>query len=432
MNIYLTALGCKLNQAEIESLARRVVDAGHTVVADPGSAEWAIINTCTVTHVADKKSRQLIRQLHRANPAMRIAVIGCYGEMSATEAARLAGVALVAPNRAKDEVLESLLALSASAPSESPVDPPPLLHTRALVKIQDGCDNRCSYCIVGIARGPQRSCPPEDVLAEVRRRLAEGYREVVLTGVNIGAYGRDSAADGPLPSGSGWSLARLVRLVLAESAVPRLRVSSIEPWDVTPELLDLWQDARLCRHLHLPMQSGCDATLRRMRRRNTCEELADVVRAARQRIAELALTTDIIVGFPGETDAEFAETLACVEQLAPARLHVFVYSRRPGTAADTLPDQVPPPVARTRSAALIALGRSLARSWHAGYLGREVEILCEQPRSTPAGLEWSGLTDNYMRVRLLHEGDLHNRLARVLCTSADAQGLRGTLVTAER
>ncbi len=340
MNIYLTALGCKLNQAEIEALARAVVARGHSVVARPAQAEWAIVNTCTVTHVADKKSRQLIRQMRRANADLRIAVIGCYGEMSPEQAAALDGVALVLPNRDKESVLERIL--SPVEPAACPPAPGTLTlgHTRAFVKVQDGCDNRCAYCIVGIARGPQRSRPPAEVLAEVRARLTEGYREVVLTGVNLGAYGRDSAEGAPLPRGEGWSLARLVRLLLDETPVPRLRLSSIEPWDVTPDLLALWHDARLCRHLHLPLQSGCDATLRRMRRRNTAASYAAIVAEARARIPDLALTTDVIVGFPGESEAEFAETLAFVERLAFSRLHVFVYSRRPGTLAFDLPEQV--------------------------------------------------------------------------------------------
>ncbi len=431
MNIYLTALGCKLNQAEIEALARQVAARGHTVVAHPAQAEWAIVNTCTVTHVADKKSRQIIRQMRRANDKLRVAVIGCYGEMSPEQAAGLDGVALVLPNRDKDTVLDRILPPAEQCARAPAVEALMLGHTRAFVKVQDGCDNRCAYCIVGIARGPQRSRPPENVLAKVRARLAEGYREVVLTGVNLGAYGRDSAGEGLLPRDAGWSLARLVRLLLTETAVPRLRLSSIEPWDVTPELLALWQDVRLCRHLHLPLQSGCDATLRRMRRRNTAASYAAVVDETRARIPDVALTTDVIVGFPGENEAEFTQTLACVERLAFSRLHVFVYSRRPGTVAYDLPDQVAPPVAQARSDALIALGQRLAFAWHASFVGREAEVLFEQPEHTPDGSRWSGLTDNYLRVRVRHDGDLHNRVARVRCTSADATGLRGELAPGE-
>ena len=217
-------------------------------------------------------------------------------------------------------------------------------------------------------------------------------------------------------------------MLLAESDVPRLRLSSIEPWDVTPELLALWNDARLCRHLHLPLQSGCAATLRRMRRKNTVETYAQSVAEARRQIPDVSLTTDVIVGFPGESEAEFAETLAYVERMAFARLHVFVYSRRPGTVANDMPDQVPPQVAQARSEALIALGQRLALAYHTRFVGREVQVLFEQPEQTPDGLLWSGLTDNYMRVHVACAANLHNQLLRVRCTSADEAGLRGELV----
>ncbi|MBC7316652.1 MAG: radical SAM protein, partial [Chloroflexi bacterium] len=258
-------IGCKLNQAEVEALARQALAAGHQVVQDPSQADWAIVNTCTVTHVAARKSRQAVRRLHRLNPAMRIAVIGCFAEISPSEAAHLEGVAFVLPNARKEEVLQEIASRSGEALAIGrPLGtgaPLPGGHTRALVKVQDGCDNTCTYCIVSTARGPSRSRPPEEVFSEVQARLQEGYREVVLTGVNLGAYGRDMGA-----SPTGWSLARLVRALLDLPGDWRLRLSSIEPWDVTPELIALWPHPKLCQHLHVPLQSGSDTILRRMGR----------------------------------------------------------------------------------------------------------------------------------------------------------------------
>ena len=424
MAFYLTALGCKLNQAEVESLARRIVARGYAVVRDPRQATWAIVNTCTVTHVAARKSRQVLRQLRQANPGLRLAVIGCYGTMAAEEARTIAGVELVVPNAEKDQVLERILALTPGPPALDAGALPPLAlgHTRAFIKIQDGCENRCAYCIVTLARGPLRSRPVEEVLEEIGQRLAEGYQEVVLTGVNIGAYGRDGGAT---------SLAGLVRAILQRQAPRRLRLSSIEPWDLTEELLALWPHPCLCRHLHLPLQSGCDATLRRMGRRYTCAEFAALVARARERIPELALTTDVIVGFPGETEQEFRQTVAFIAQQRFSRLHVFKYSRRPGTPAAEMPHQVPPQVAEERSDRLLALGRELAAAFHAQCIGREVEVLLETAQRRGEGLMWSGLTDNYVRVTVRSEGHWANTLARVHCLRADETGVEGVLLPRE-
>ena len=436
MNVYLTALGCKLNQAEVDDLARRFAHEGHRVVADPAGADWAVVNTCAVTHVAARKSRQLLRQLRRAQPDLRIAVIGCYGETDPTQAAALAGVECVVPNAAKDEVVARVLARMDGAADATVVEPsaPAATHataggrTRTFIKVQDGCDNVCTYCVVRLARGAQRSRPPEDVLADVAARVAEGYREVVLTGVHIGAYGRDSAPGASLPPERGWSLARLVGEVLRSTPPARLRLSSIEPWDLTPDLLALWDDPRLCRHIHLPLQSGCDATLRRMARRYTAAQYRELVVAIRDRIPDVALTTDVIVGFPGETEAEFRQSSALIEELAFSRLHVFRYSPRPGTAAASARDPVAPSVAQARGRALARLGRESALRYHRRLIGREVTVLFEASREGRERRTWSGLTDTYVRVTAPSADDLHNTLRCVRCEGADASGVWGRIV----
>jgi threonylcarbamoyladenosine tRNA methylthiotransferase MtaB len=431
MKFYLTALGCKLNQAETEALARQVEAAGHLVTTDPTQADWAVINTCTVTHVAARKSRRLIRALRRANPALRLAVTGCYAEMSSEEVRQLQGVALVVANAHKAESIARIL----GACSEASVAPQVMLsarpsggHTRAFVKIQDGCDNQCAYCIVTLARGPSRSLVPEAILAEAQARAAEGYREIVLTGVNIGAYGRDRGPNAPLPPAAGWSLARLAQEVLDATQVARLRLSSIEPQDLDTAMFDLWRDPRVCRHLHLPLQSGSSATLRRMGRLYQADDVAALMAAARARIPEFALTTDVIVGFPGETQAEFEESYAFVEEAQFARLHVFKYSPRPGTRAAEMAAAVAPEIAHARSERLIALGQRLATAFHRRYVGREVEVLLESSTLEGRTRWWDGLTDNYVRVRLAAEQDLANTLVCARCLAADAEGVRAELV----
>ncbi len=428
MNVYLTSLGCKLNWAELESFRRKLVALGHNVVETAAEADWAIVNTCVVTHVAARKSRQTIRRLRRENPALRIAAVGCYAEIAPDTVCALDGVALCLGNHAKEDAIARIVD---QGPVESPRDKPlPDLvasrRTRAFCKIQDGCDNRCAYCIVTIARGAQRSVDPQRILREVSALIDEGYREIVLTGVHIGAYGRDSDAPRSADA-AGWNLPKLVRWLLAETPVQRLRLSSIEPWDMTDALLDLWPHPRLCPHLHLPLQSGCDATLRRMARRYTTNEFRERVLAFRRRVPRGAVTTDVIVGFPGETDQEFEDSLAFVHEMAFSRLHVFRYSPRPGTVALHLPSQVSPEVAKERSQKMRALGRTLAQSYHQGFVGRIVPVLFENCTDG----EWSGLTGSYVRASVSEDGDLHNRIAPIRCTSADERGIRGELVTSE-
>jgi threonylcarbamoyladenosine tRNA methylthiotransferase MtaB len=381
-----------------------------------------------VTHVAARKSRQAIRHLARANPNLRVAVIGCYAETAPEEAAALDGVVLVVGNADKESVLARILAQE-PAPGAPPGEAPPLpgtlpagLHTRALVKIQDGCDNHCTYCLVRVARGPSRSRPAAAVLAEVRRRVAEGYREVVLTGVKFSA----PMAAIPARAPSRW-IWRAWCVAALESGVARLRLSSIEPWDVTPALIDLWADPRLCRHLHLPLQSGCDATpapYGAALRRGSLPGLADELRA---RIPGVALAADVIVGFPGETDDEFAATLDTVRRAGLSGCTSFAIRRAPAPRP-TLPGAVDPRVAQARSEALIALGQEQALAFHQGMVGDEVEVLLESTFRERGITLWSGLTDNYVRVACALPEGRRNSLVRVRAVSADTEGLRGQAI----
>ncbi|HIQ02184.1 MAG TPA: tRNA (N(6)-L-threonylcarbamoyladenosine(37)-C(2))-methylthiotransferase MtaB [Anaerolineales bacterium] len=428
--VYLHSLGCRLNQSEVEAMARRFAAVGYIPTQDPAEADICILNTCAVTAEAERKTRHRLRALHRANPAARIGVVGCAATLKPGGLARLPGVAWVVPNEEKEWVVEIATGERPSrrsgdlTPSPSPCRrggegevSPPTPRTRALVKVQDGCDNHCTYCVVRLLRGPARSRPPEEVVAEVQSLVAAGRREVVLTGVNLGAYGRDL--------GMGQGLARLIEAILSGTDLPRLRLSSLEPWDLDEGFFKLWADARLCRHLHLPLQSGCGGTLRRMGRPITPERYARLTEAARAAVPDLALTTDVMVGFPGEDEAAFAESLAFVERLGFARLHVFPFSPRPGTPAARVSGQVDPQVRRERARRMRKLGTRLAEDFRQRFVGREMEVLWERHRADGF---WHGLTDNYLRVVTRASADLHNRATRTRLLAARDGLLVGEVV----
>jgi threonylcarbamoyladenosine tRNA methylthiotransferase MtaB len=434
LKVYFTSLGCKLNQAEVEALSRQAGSYQMTLTLEPMDADWAVINTCAVTQTAAQKSRQMIRHLQAIKPSLHLAVVGCYATIGADELRTLPGVDILLPNNLKESVLGYINA-SVQHESVDTVLTAPIVttrgRTRAQVKIQDGCNNSCTYCVVCIARGAQRSVQPEQILSQVRDRLNEGYKEIVLTGVHIGAYGHDSGQVSPLPPSAGWTLSRLVTLILSETGVPRLRLSSIEPWDLTLELINLWPDNRLCRHLHLPLQSGSNSILHRMGRRYTRDYYTNLVETVRKRVPDMAITTDVITGFPGETEEEFTETLRIIENLELARLHVFSFSPRAGTLAATMPDQLPAWITQRRSRQLIELGNVLAQRYRQRYLGQRIRILFESSRQVNDTREWNGLSDNYLRVTASSSLDLHNRFATVSCIANNKMGITGDLLTVE-
>jgi threonylcarbamoyladenosine tRNA methylthiotransferase MtaB len=426
MRIYVSSLGCKLNQSEMDTLAARLTQRGHRVVAAPAEADLCVLNTCAVTHVAAQKSRQTLRRLHRDNPHARLVVTGCYAELTPRELCDLPGVEFVVGNAGKEQLEERIsgtetvgeMGSSALRTSLSPLRG----RTRALVKIQDGCDNACTYCIIRVARGPQSSRATEEILTEVQAHLTAGHKEIVLTGVHIGAYGQDRrGGDGDT------SLWALVSRILTETDVPRLRLSSIEPWDLTEQAFHLWDDPRLCRHLHIPLQSGSDAILRRMARRYTTAEFTALVAAARAAIPDLAVTTDVIVGFPGETDARFAESLSCVQALGFARAHVFPYSLRAGTPAAAMPDQVPPQVKAERARRMRAVVATSEQAFGQQFIGRTMGVLWESSRREEGGPVWSGLTDNYLRVYTRSAAPLAKTLTPTRLVAQAKGGLQGEI-----
>jgi threonylcarbamoyladenosine tRNA methylthiotransferase MtaB len=427
VKVFLTALGCKLNQAEVDRFAEQFLDAGYSLASDAAAADLALIHTCTVTQVADRKSRQVIRQVKRANPQARVLVSGCYAHTSPGALAGLAEVDLVVSQVDQARLVD--LARSIGIEPEPLLDgqtphplPFPRTRTRAFVKIQDGCNDFCTYCIIPYARGRVRSVPVEEVIADITRKLARGFREIVLTGVSIGAYGQDHG-----PRRATTSLARLVEAVLRQTSVERLRLSSLEPHDFEPELIPFFREERLCPHLHLCLQSGSDSVLRRMRRRYDTTAYAALVAALRAANPKMSITTDVIVGFPGETDEEFAETLAFVEQMGFASLHVFRYSPRPGTRAATFPDQVPEPVKRARSEALLALGERLAQATRARLVGERCYVLFETPTQLAGTPAWLGLTEHYHRTVVPATLPLEGRIAPVMIEGVGEDGVVGRL-----
>lgn len=420
--VYLTCLGCRLNESEIETLAYQFSRAGWQVVLQPDQADVCVVNTCTVTGEAGRKSRQLTRRLHRLNPKAQIILTGCHATLFRHEMVELPGVVHLVDNASKEHLVDKLVGPRSGWEAQSAPGPALLGRTRAFVKVQDGCDNHCTFCVTTIARGASRSRPLSEVLAEVHRLIAAGYQEIVLTGVHLGSYGRDW--------GQVNGLFGLVHSLLTETQVPRLRLSSLEPWALSPGFFELWQTGagRLCRQLHVPLQSGCDTTLRRMGRQITTVEFADLVAAARERVPGLAVTTDLMVGFPGESEAEFEQSYSFVEEMAFARIHVFSYSPRPGTAAARLPDQVPAQAKATRSRLMRWLGKRQAAAFGRRFVGQVLPVLWQEPARTGG---WQGLTDNYLQVEAACTPDLNNRITPTRLVGLENGVLRGEITRLE-
>lgn len=415
MRVYFTNMGCKLNQAESEWLGRQFRCAGHEVVASLEECELHLINSCTVTHVAAREARKLARRGRRLDPNIRTVLTGCYASAEPEEAAALAGVDLVVPNEGKADLVaavhRAMPEVVPTSPAELAVPYVPLAfgHSRAMVKIGDGCNMRCSFCIIPFTRGQEESRSLPEVVDEVRQLVAAGHREVVVTGVQISSY-----------RWQGKRLFDLAKALLDETTVERLRLTSIAPWDFDPRLFDLFADPRLCRHVHMSLQSGSTATLRRMRRPYSPAAYQQVAERIRRRIPGVAITTDVIVGFPGESAAEFAESLAFVERMAFARVHLFPYSVRQGTAAAELAERVTPPVQRERMAAMGEVAAASERRFCEQHLGETVEVLWESARH---GV-WQGLSDHYIRLFLRSDRDLRNGLRSVRLEALCEGGVR--------
>jgi threonylcarbamoyladenosine tRNA methylthiotransferase MtaB len=412
--IALQTLGCKLNQAETESLARQFLEAGYQFVAPEDAADVYVLNTCTVTHIADRKCRNLLRLAHRRNPEALIVAAGCYAERAAAEIGGIEGVGVVVGNRDKARLTEIVQAKTnghGSCRSGDICKSSPF-RTRALVKIQEGCSQPCSFCVVPQVRGRERSRSQNDIIDEVKARVAEGYKEVILTGTRIGSYEQEG------------DLVTLVERILRESEVQRLRLSSLEPCDLTTELLNLWEDSRLCPHIHLPLQSGCDAVLQKMGRAYDTADYERAAALAREAIPNLALTTDIMVGFPGEGEEEFDESYRFCERMGFAAMHVFPFSARPGTKAARMEDRVGDSEKKQRCHLMLNLAHRGSQRFREQFVGRSVNVLWEGNKDSI----WFGLTENYMRVFLPAQGPLTNQILETKIVAQHDGLLQGELI----
>jgi threonylcarbamoyladenosine tRNA methylthiotransferase MtaB len=423
MKIFLDTIGCRLNQAEIEYLARQFRTAGHVIVPTAGEADLAVINTCTVTSEAASDSRAAIRRAKRLG-AGGVVATGCWTTLEPERAAALAGITRVIPNQQKENLAADLLSLPHEFFDLEPLarQPLPGMHqrTRAFIKAQDGCDNACTYCITRLARGGSHSRPVDEIVKDVIYAKEGGALEIVLTGVHLGSWGLDLTPSAYIPN--------LVSSLLAHTSIPRIRLSSLEPWDLEADFFSLWQDPRLCRHLHLPLQSGSSSVLKRMARKTTPESYAALLQSARAIIPEVAITTDVIAGFPGETEDEFAETLEFVRAMQFTGGHVFCFSPRPGTPASLMKGQVRSEVARARSAALRAVLAESSEAFHRKFIGKTMRVLWEARSSlTDEGWRIEGLTDNYLRVMAIAPQPYWNTFDEVFLKTANKTGLGGEI-----
>ena len=410
-------LGCRLNQAESERALEQLGQRGFDLAHAGEEPDVVVINTCTVTAESTASSRRLIRKTAEAHPGATVVVTGCYATSDPEAVRAIPGVDLVVDNDGKDRIAELVTGVPRVRRLPLQVRPAPAerLRTRVAVKAQTGCDEWCTFCIIPRTRGPLRSSPAQDIVADVRRQVARGVREVVLTGVHLGKYGDDL--------GERDGLARLVDRLSAIDGLLRLRLSSVLPVQVTDALLArVRDDPKVCRHLHVPLQAGDDTVLARMHRPYRVAEFLERVERAKAEVPGLGLSTDVIVGFPGETRAQFEATLRVTERVGFSKLHVFRYSQRPGTPAATMPDQVGADEKKARARELIALGNELRRRFHERHLGATLSVLVE---SSVDGLA-EGTSDNYIKVRFAGGPELVDRVVAVRGVRADAEGMGGT------
>ena len=421
MKIYLDMVGCRLNQSELEIIARQFSQAGHSLVGDPAEADLAVVNTCTVTSAAAADSRKIIRRIHRSG-VNQIISTGCWSEMEPGNALDLPGVIQVINNAEKGELVAQTLSLPLHEFDQEPIRRVPIpgsrARTRAFIKAQDGCRHHCAFCITTVARGESQSESTETVVAEVNAAQKGGFQEVVLTGVQLGSWGHEFQPK--------LDLADLVERVLSETKIPRLRLSSIEPWDISDRLIKLLGEERVARHLHLPLQSGSASTLRRMARAISPERYADLVAEVKASVPGIAITTDILVGFPGENEKEFQESLNFIRSMDYAEGHVFSYSPREKTPAVDFPDQVHPQERKERNAEVRLILAKSAEKFRTGFLGSDLIALWEQMDEKEGMIR--GLTDNYLRVSAHGAESLWNRFSRVRIDELADDGVLGVIL----
>lgn len=422
-------LGCKVNQYETEAMAELFAAAGYEICDFNDKADVYVINTCSVTNMGDRKSRRIIRRAKRSNPDAVIAVTGCYAQTAPDEVLEIEGVNIVIGNNDRKNIVNLVEDLESTANINHVTDIMTIhefeeLHikqysnrTRAFIKIQEGCNQFCSYCIIPYARGPVRSRPMNEVIDEVKKLAANNFKEIILVGIHVASYGTDL---------ENTSLAKLITEVDKIDGVERIRLSSIEPMTLNQSFIDSIKDSKkLCRHFHISLQSGCDETLRRMNRKYTTAQFKGIVDGLRSVFDDVAITTDIMVGFPAETDEEFEHTVEFIRDVSFADAHVFQYSQRRGTPAAKRPDQISPDVKEKRSKIVIAETKKTRDAFIQRFIGKTMRVLFEQPARD--GL-FEGKTDNYITVHAPSDTDLNDRFRNVLLERNENGIVIGTIV----
>ena len=426
-NIQFITLGCKVNQYETNAMAQKFIEKNYNVIEENNkekNPDICIINTCTVTNMSDRKSRQMLRRVKEKNPETVVVAVGCYAQVAKKELEEIPEIDLVLGNNEKVDIVKYVEEYVDENIKNEEIDDVMQSKefsdfgsitysekTRAVIKIQDGCDRFCSYCIIPYARGRVRSRKPESIISEVKKISENGIKEVVITGIHIASYGKDFSfsKDSKLEN---YRLINLLEEINKVDGIERIRLGSIEPLLITEEFVErLIKLNKICHHFHLSLQSGCDETLKRMNRRYTTEQFKEIVKILRNAYDDVNLTTDIIVGFPGETEEEFNKTYEFLKEIKFYKMHIFKYSPRKGTKAAVMPNQIPGNIKEERNKKLIELSDKNEFEYNSKYLGKEVEVLFEEEKTG----EYKGHTQNYIMVYCKSQEKLDNQIKKVKC-----------------
>ena len=441
--VRFVTLGCKVNQYETNAMAQKFLEKGYQIIEEitPENEDIkpdiCIINTCTVTNMSDRKSRQMLRRMKEKNPETIVVAVGCYAQVAKEELAKIPEIDLVLGNNEKVEVVKYVeeyinnninnVELDDVMYSKEFSDFGDVTYTektRAVIKIQDGCDRFCSYCIIPYARGRVRSRKPESIISEITQIASKGIKEVVITGIHIASYGKDFAMskDSKLAN---YRLIDLLEEINEIQGIQRIRLGSIEPLLITEEFVErLIKLEKICHHFHLSLQSGCDETLKRMNRRYTTEQFKEIVRLLRNAYEDVNLTTDIIVGFPGETDEEFNKTYQFLKEIKFYKMHIFKYSPRKGTKAAVMPNQISGDIKEKRSRELIELSNENELEYNKNYIGKEMEVLFEEEKEKI----YKGHTQNYILVYCQTDKKIDNKIEKVICKKAEQDHILGEVL----
>ena len=428
--IYIETLGCKTNQYESEALAALFEEAGYEYTDEAEKADVCVVNTCTVTHVSDRKSRQVIRRIGGAKKADAVLVVcGCYAQVAMEDVAALGEADIILGTNQRSHIVQAVEDFQNNHQRKTYVSTKKEMSdfeelgskriikmTRAYLKVQEGCEQFCSYCIIPYARGPLRSRKMEDILAEVRNLEKENFQELILTGTHLGAYGWDN-------NGEEYDLADVCAAILANCRIPRIRLGSIEPMEVSDRLLKLMKEnPRMCRHLHMPLQSGSDEVLKLMNRPYKTEQYAEIVKKIRENVPDIALTTDIMVGFPGESDDDFRQCLMFVDEMAFADMHIFKYSPRENTPAASFSGQIEASVKDKRSKAMAAVAEKNMLKFMERFVGTEMSVLLEEQDKKGY---WEGHTDNYLKILCQIDNAHKGEMRKIKVTQLNKHSLYG-------